>query len=139
MTSAAGIIRSAAASFNAGDGQGYVAHFAPSGLRWVAGFDQPLGVSEVEENLGQLAAAFVPLRLEEELIISEGAFVSARWRLRGTQTGAFMGLASHGADIDVPTCEVYEVAGNRVVATWTYQDPGQMFRQMALGSPGGEG
>lgn len=137
MTAAA-IVRSAAASFNAGDGQGYIAHFAPSCLRWVAGLDQPLGLPEVEENLAQLAAAFVPLRLEEALVISEGAFVSARWRLRGTQTGPFMGLASHGADIDVRTCEVYEVAGNQVVATWTYQDPGQMFRQMAARSPGGE-
>jgi hypothetical protein len=31
----------------------------------------------------------------------------------------------------VAICEVYEIGGGKVVATWAYQDPSQMFRQMA--------
>jgi predicted ester cyclase len=75
--------------------------------------------------------AFSRLRLDEELLISQGAFVCARWRLRGTQTADYVGLTSNGRSIDVAICEVYEIAGGKVVATWAYQDPGQMFRQMA--------
>jgi predicted ester cyclase len=128
--SSAAAVRSAVAAMNAGDVGGYIKHFAPTCVRWVAGFDQPLSLTEVEENLRQLMEAFTPLRLDEALLISEGAFVSARWRLCGTQSGPFMGLASNGRSIDVPICEVYEVAEDRVVTTWAYQDPGQMFRQM---------
>jgi predicted ester cyclase len=124
------IIRSAVAAMNAGDVDGYLEHFAPTCQRWVAGFDTPLSLRDVEDNARQLVLAFHPLHLHEELLIAEGAFVCARWRLQGTQTGDFMGLPSQGSSIDVATCEIYELADDMVVTTWTYQDPGQLFRQL---------
>jgi predicted ester cyclase len=129
-SSSADAIRSAVAAMNAGDVDGYIRHFAPTCERWVSGLDQPLSLDDVAESLRQLVSAFSPLRLDEELLISEGAFVCARWRLRGTQTADYVGLTSNGRSIDVAICEVYEIGGGKVVATWAYQDPGQMFRQM---------
>ena len=90
-----------------------------------------LSLDEVAESLRQLVRAFSPLRLNEELLISEGAFVCARWRLRGTQTADDVGLTSNGRNIDVAICEFYEIAEDKVVTTWAYLDPSQMFRQMA--------
>jgi predicted ester cyclase len=131
VTSSADAIRSAVAAMNAGDVDGYITHFAPTCERWVSGLDQPLSLDDVAESLRHLVRAFSRLRLDEELLISQGAFVCARWRLRGTQTADYVGLTSNGRSIDVAICEVYEIAGGKVVATWAYQDPGQMFRQMA--------
>ena len=130
-SSSADAIRSAVAAMNAGDVDGYITHFAPTCERWVSGLDQPVSLYDVAESLRQLVRAFSPLQLDEELLISEGAFVCARWRLRGTQAADYIGMTSNGRSIDVAICEVYEIAEDKVVATWAYQDPSQMFRQMA--------
>jgi predicted ester cyclase len=58
--------------------------------------------------------------------------VCARWRMRGTQVGPFMGVPSTGATIDVQTCEIYEFQGDLVVVSYLYGDHGEMFRQMAV-------
>lgn len=118
---------------NQGDVAGYLSHFSSSCVRWIAGFDQPMSLDGVGEQLGELIGAFDPLHLDEELLIGDDRFVCARWQLRGTQVGTFMGMASHGNSIDVATCEIYEIADDLVVESWVYQDPGQMFTQMVAG------
>jgi hypothetical protein len=101
------------------------------------GLPKPLLFLVREVDLSELIGAFDPLRLDEELLIGDDRFVCARWQLRGTQVGAFMGEASHGNSIDVATCEIYEIADDLVVESWVYQDPGQMFTQMAAGQTAG--
>ena len=51
--------------------------------------------------------------------------------LCGALVGEFMGLAPGKREIDVPSCEIYEMKGDTVMSTWTYGDPGQLFRQIA--------
>ena len=125
------LIRSAVAALNSGAVDGYLGHFSSSCMRWIAGFDDPMCLDDVGGHLRQFLKAFDPLRLDEELLIGEDRFVCARWRLRGTQVDEFMGVASHGNRIDVATCEVYEIAEGQVETSWVYQDPNQMFAQMA--------
>jgi predicted ester cyclase len=127
------VIRSAAAAMNRSDVAGYLKHFSSSCIRWISGFDQPMSLADVGGHLSELIGAFDPLRLDEELLMGDDRFVCARWQLRGLQVGAFMGMASHGNSIDVATCEIYEIAHDVVVESWVYQDPGQMFTQMAAG------
>lgn len=130
------LIRSAVLALNAGDVTGYLSYFAPSCQRWICGFDNPLGLAEVGEALG--LEAFNPFHLSEELVIAKGDHLCARWQIRGVQTGEFMGSASRGGHIDVATCEIYHIVDERVMTSWVYQDPGQMFAQMAAGHPQGE-
>jgi predicted ester cyclase len=131
------IIRSAVTAMNRGDITAYLNHFSSSCVRWIAGFDQPMSLADVGEHLSQLIGAFDPLFLDEELLIGDERFVCARWRLRGTQVGAFMGMPSHGNSIDVAICEIYEIEDDLVIESWVYQDPGQMFTQMAAGQTAG--
>jgi predicted ester cyclase len=125
------VIRSAVAAMNRGDVKGYLKNFSASCVRWIAGFDQPMLMADVGEHLSQLIEAFDPLRLDEELLIGDDRFICARWQLRGTQVGAFMGSPSHGNRIDVAICEIYKITDGVVVESWVYQDHGQMFAQMA--------
>jgi predicted ester cyclase len=127
------IIRSAVVAMNEGDTKGYLQYFSSSCIRWIAGFDQPMSLADVGDNLSRLIEAFDPLRLDEELLIADDQFVCARWRLRGTQVSSFMGLPSYGNSIDVATCEIYEIADGLVDESWVYQDPAQLFAQMAAG------
>ena len=130
-------IRSAVAAFNVGDIDGYLGHFAASCVRWIAGFDQPLSLMEIGTNMRQLVDAFSPLRLDEELLVSREGVACARWQLRGTQVADYLSVPSSGAAIDVAICEIYEVTDRVVTEVWSYQDPGQLFRQVAAGQPTG--
>jgi predicted ester cyclase len=123
-------IRAAVVALNSGDIDGYLRHFDPSCKRWVAGFDQPLTLADIRGSLHQLRGAFESLHLDEDLLFGNEQFVCARWRLRGIHVSDYMGIAPRRREIDTQTCEVYEFRGERVVATWTYGDPGQMFRQI---------
>jgi len=49
-----------------------------------------------------------------------------------------MGYPPLGKEIDTETCEVYQVSGAIVVASWAYGDPGQLFRQIAGGQEGAQ-
>lgn len=127
------VIRSAVAAVNRGDVGGYLKNFSPSCLRWISGFDEPIALTDVGDHLRQLIEAFDPLQLDEELLIGDDRFICARWQLRGTQVGAFMGIASGGSSINIATCEIYEIVDGLVIESWVYQNPAQMFTQMASG------
>lgn len=125
-------IRAAVSALNAGDVEGYLANFEPSCLRRVPGVDDPRTLDEIRDDLGQLFGAFDPLHLDEDLLFGSDRFVCARWNLRGVHTGDYFGLAPTGREISVPTCEVYEFGGARVIATWAYGDPLDLFRQLGV-------
>src|ERR1039458_809669 len=124
-------VRSAVAALNDGNIQGYLGSFDPGCLRWVAGLDQPLSLAEVSNGLEQLNTAFESLHLHEDLLFGDHRFAFARWRMRGRHVKNYLEFAARGKPIDVETCEVYEIRGDRVVTTWTYGDLGQLFRQIA--------
>lgn len=125
-----GVVRAAVGALNGGDVDGYLAHFEPSCLRWLAGFEQPLPLAEVEGSLRQLSAAFNPLRLEEEALFGSDDLVCARWVLRGMHVNDYLGIPASRREIAVQSCEVYELRRERIVTVWTYQDPLELLRQI---------
>jgi predicted ester cyclase len=131
-------IRSAVAALNRGDIDAYLQLFDPSCPRWVAGFEQPLLLTDIDDNLRQLRAAFDPLRLEEDAVFGADQLVCARWRLRGTHVAEYMGIAATRRAIATQSCEVYEFSGDQVCAVWTYGDHGELFRQIGARSDGGD-
>ena len=126
------VVRSAAAALNGGDIDGYLGHFGPSSKRWVAGFPQPLTLTDVSGGLRQLHAAFEGLVLDEDLLFGDERFACARWRMRGRHVHDYLGFAPAGQSIDVETCEIYETGGDVVVTSWVYGDVvGQLVQQLA--------
>jgi predicted ester cyclase len=124
-------VRSAATALNGGDVDAYLAHFDPSSKRWIGGIAEPLTVTDIEDNLQQMHAAFSELHLDEELLFGDDRFVCARWRLRGNHVGEYLGFAPTGQSIDFETCEVYEIDARLVIATWVYGDLNQLIRQLS--------
>jgi hypothetical protein len=125
-------VRLAVAALNAGDVDGYLGSFDPSCRRWVVGFAQPLTLGEVGDGLRQLCAAFEGLHLAEDLLFGDERFACARWRMRGLHVNDYLGYAPTRHPIDVETCEVYEIGGDRVVTTWVYGDVlAQLVAQIA--------
>jgi hypothetical protein len=124
-------VRLAVSALNDGDVDGYLESFDPSCQRWVAGFAQPLTLTDVGDGLRQLRAAFDGFHLDEDLLFGDARFACARWRMRGLHVNDYLGCAPTRHSIDVETCEVYEIGGDRVVTTWVYGDLlGQLVRQI---------
>jgi predicted ester cyclase len=136
-------LRAAVGALNAGDAQGYLRAFTPTSLRWVPGIERPFPLVDIAENVDQLLSAFTGFVLDEELLFGDGRHVCARWRMRGTHTGEYLGIAATGRVISVDQCEVYEFdadadRGGRVTNTWSYGDPMALFSQLGV-VPGAEG
>jgi hypothetical protein len=135
-SAAVDVVRSAVTALNDGDVDGYVRHFDPSCPRWVPGLAQPLTLAEISDNFRLLYDAFEGLHLVEDLLFGDGQFACARWRLRGRHVQDYLGYPASGQAIDTQTCEVYQVSGGVVVASWVYGDLGELFRQIAGGQEG---
>jgi predicted ester cyclase len=136
VTEQVNTIREAVAAMNRGDIDGYLHHFEPSCLRWMAGLDDPVPLAVIEDGMRQLDAAFDPLVLVEEALFGEGPLVCARWCLTGTHVRDFMGIPASGTEIAAPTCEVYEVREGRVVEVWTYGNPIAVLEQIGVEGQG---
>jgi limonene-1,2-epoxide hydrolase len=123
-------VRSAVAALNRGDVDGYLDHFIPTCPRWIPGAAEPLSLTDIGDNFRLLAEAFEPLHLDDDALFGDEDLVCARWRLRGVHVKDYLGFPPHGHSIDVETCEVYQVDGGRVVASWVYGDLNQLFAQI---------
>jgi hypothetical protein len=128
-------VRAAVDALNCGDIEGYETHFAPTCRRWTLGAGDPVSPAEVGVVLRDLHRAFRGFRLEEELLLGCGSHVVARWRSTGVHEADFAGIAATGRAISVQTCEIYELDGDLVVATWSYGDPADLAQQL-LGAVG---
>lgn len=123
-------VRSAVAALNDGDLDGYLRVFDPAARRWVIGVDDPMSLTDIASTLGEMVDAFDPFELQEEGLFADGRFVCARWCLVGRHVSELMGFPAGGAEVAYRTCEVYELEGDRVIETWVYGDPGELFRQL---------
>jgi predicted ester cyclase len=133
-STAADAVRSAVAALNDGQVDGYLAHFDPSSKRWIGGGATPLSLTDIQDNLRQMQAAFADLHLDEEMLFGDERFACARWSLRGRHVGDYLGFAPTGQSISFETCEVYEVDAGRVIATWVYGDLDQLVGQIQGGT-----
>jgi SnoaL-like polyketide cyclase len=126
-------VRGAVAELNRGNLDGYLAAFEPSCLRFVAGFEHPLTLTQVGRGFRDLDVAFEDLHLGEDQLFGDERFVCGRWRLQGRHVNEYLGCSPAGKTISVETCEVYEIVGGVVVTSWVYGDLlGQLVRQIRV-------
>ncbi len=88
-------------------------------------------LNDVRANLTLLTEAFDRLYLDEDLLFGARGFVCARWTLRGIHVGDYGGIAPTNRDIAVESCEIYAVAGGKVVESWVYSEMTSLFDQIA--------
>jgi predicted ester cyclase len=65
--------------------------------------------------VGMLRAGFPDVQWTLEDTVAEGDKVAARFTMRGTHTGAFMGAPATGKGFAVTTMGIYRIAGGQIV------------------------
>ena len=96
-----------------------------------------LGAAPCPEALAEFLvtwrAAFPDLCIEIDELVAQGDRVAARWTLRGTHRGAFLGRPPTGRRVAVTAVEFYCLAGGKIAERWALLDTPGLLRQ--LGAP----
>src|SRR5437660_9411018 len=107
----------------------HVDHTAPPGT--------PGGLKGVKQTLTMYLTAFPDLYFTVEDIIAEGDKVVARLTVRGTQQGAFMGIAPTGKQGTVTAIDINRIVGDKCVEHWLEMDTLGLLQQLgAIPAPG---
>ncbi len=80
-------------------------------------------------------AAFPDLHFEIEELVAAGDCVAARWTLRGTHRGAFLGIPPTGRPVTVAGTERYRLADGQIVERWVTVDTDGLLRQLGAPAP----
>ena len=95
---------------------------------------EPLhGKVEITAESKRYFAAFPDYHREYLHLLQSGDFVTAHWRMTGTNTASLTAdLAATGKRIDLPGCTIFEVRDGLIVHAWLYTDRMTMFSQLGL-------
>jgi hypothetical protein len=80
---------------------------------------------------GSFAAAFPDWHQELVQLVAEDDIVVARFRCRGTHTGAWEGLAPSGRTMKIDEVSFFRFAGDRIRSMWGLEDTWTRLRQLA--------
>lgn len=91
------------------------------------------GKVEITAESKRYFAAFPDYHREYLHLLPSGDFVTAHWRMTGTNTGSLTPeLPATGKTIDLPGCTLFEVRDGLIVHAWLYTDRMTMFRQLGV-------
>jgi steroid delta-isomerase-like uncharacterized protein len=76
--------------------------------------------------------AFPDLKVDVDLVIAEGDYVSVRWTARGTNTAAAMGIPATGKAVKTSGTTVFRFENGAIAEEWTAGDTMGLMRQLGL-------
>ncbi len=88
---------------------------APAAVFHAPGMSPLQGPDGYMMLVGMLRAGFPDVQWTLEDTVAEGDKVAARFTMRGTHTGAFMGVPATGNAFAVTTMGIYRIAGGQIV------------------------
>lgn len=80
-------------------------------------------------------SAFPDLRVEVDLLIAEGDFVSVRWTARGTNSGTGNGIPATGRRVQTSGTTIFRLADGKIAEEWTAGHALGLLRQLGLMPP----
>jgi len=107
----------------------WVNHHGPAG---------PETLEEFKQRELKTFAAFPDLHITVEDVVAEGDMVTARWTLRGTHKGEFMGIAPTSKQVTIVGTGYIRLEGGKMVEDWTLHDALGMMQQLGVVPPPGQ-
>ena len=121
-------------AWNAQDGPGVLATFAPDGTYVDPTLPGPIGGEHLAGYVGGLAAAFPDLHFAvEDVAVVPGDRVFVGWQMRGTNAGPLPGAPQPtGGTCDLPGIDVITVADGGIASVVRYFDQKTFVEQLGL-------
>jgi predicted ester cyclase len=95
----------------------------------------PMPLPQGYEGFKQLS----DLHGEIEDMLAEGDKVAARWRVRMTNTGSFMGMPPTGKTVEFIATGIFRVVDGRVTDNWVNPDMLGLLQQLGIVPAPGQG
>jgi predicted ester cyclase len=93
---------------------------------------QGKGLLGFKEGLSALRQAFPNWCSNIEELIEEGDLIAARWSVRGTHHGSFLGLQSTGVTISMKEIGMFRIVNGKISEIWAIADELSLFRQLGI-------
>ena len=123
------VLHAAAAQWNAGSLEGYLALYHPEAvLHGYTGVGP--GLSGIRHFYQAFWTAFPGSRLVLEDVIASGEKVACRLLLQGEHRGPYQGIAATGAQINVPGITILEFQAGRCIRRWSRMDAVGLLQQL---------
>lgn len=106
--------------------------FAADHVGFNAAPDQTPGPEGVKQRLAPFLVAFPDLHFTIEEIVAEGDMVVARFMVKGTHQGMWLGIAPTGRRIRITWVSWAKVEGDKIVRSWSLFDGLTMMRQLGV-------
>lgn len=100
--------------------------------------DGDISVEQAREFDAMLLAGFPDVSLTIEDIIAEGDKVAFRVKIKGTNTGEFMGSAPTGKKVEITNSNWVRVVNGKWVEFWAAMDRLSMMQQLGVAPPMGQ-
>ena len=120
--SAVEVVRRLFGAINAGDVEAYRELTAPGFVHHSGAGDLTADAAIDAFSGYQRAFPDISYDVAEILPVDGGAAAVARWTIRGTQTGAFMGVPASGTSVASPGLSLHRVVAGRIEEEWEYND-----------------
>jgi len=101
-----------------------VEHMLPPGL--------PEGIEGSRQFIGMFLAAFPDLHITAEDVIAEEDKVTARFTVRGTHRGVFMGIPPTGKQVTMTGIQIGRIADSRMAENWLNMDALGLLQQLGV-------
>jgi predicted ester cyclase len=98
---------------------------------------QPEGLDGQIWATRMVRRAFPDLRFREDVVVSDGEYVTGRWTMTGTHTGTFdlLGLPPTGRPVTMTGHEIFRGRDGRLVEVWHQEDLPGLLTQLGLTPP----
>jgi ketosteroid isomerase-like protein len=91
--------------------------------------DLPPGVTP-PESIGMFRAGFPDAVFTVEDVLADDDRVAVRYRIEGTHTGDFFGMAPTGRKVSIGGISIYRVREGRLAEAWVQYDQAGLVRQV---------
>ena len=103
---------------------------SPDYRRYISPSTPPLTAEQQKQRIAGMRAAFPDLHVSVEDMITEGDRVAFRGVVRGTQQGAFLGLAPTGKQVTVFAFDVICIEQGKLIEHWGGPDLFSLLSQL---------
>jgi predicted ester cyclase len=86
----------------------------------------------VKLHIAEWLAGFPDLHFDVEQVIAEATLVVSQVIVRGTHTGAWLGLAPTGRQISIRMMVIQRIANGKIVEDWVLVETLGLFQQLGL-------